>query len=474
MSTTADQLTQAIERHQAGDYAAAERMYREALAGDPNNADALHMLGVLASQLGNHQAALACLSRAIQLNPEAPFYHSNLGNVLHGLGRLADAVLCYDEALRLDPDYAEAHSNLANTLDQLGRFDDSLAHRLEVVRLRPERPETYTTLGNTLRAQGMIQEALACFGQAVALDPDDAEAHSSRGIALLLAADFGPGWNEYEWRWKTKRFPARAFPQPLWDGGELGGKTILLHAEQGFGDTLQFVRYASWVKRRGGDVVLECQPRLAPLLQQLPDVREVVPAGSPLPGFAVHAPLLSLPRIFGTSLESIPFETPYLSVPSERVEAWRARIGSRAGRKVGLVWAGSPSYKNDRTRSIDVRDLEPLLKTPGVQFFSLQKGPAAAELDPRITPLEQDSNDVLDTAAIMVNVDLVISVDSMAAHLAGALGAPVWTLLPFAPDWRWMLGREDTPWYPTMRLLRQPRSGDWTPALKRAAEVLSA
>lgn len=474
MPTTADRLTLAMERQQTGDFLEAERIYRDILAAEPENADALHMLGVLFSQQGKQELALAHLARAVQLNPVPPFYHSNLGNVFHAMGRLSDAVLCYEEALRLDPDYAEAHGNLANTLDRLGRSTDALTHRLEAVRLRPDRPESYTLLGNTLRTLGMIHEALVCFGQALAIDPDNAEAHAGRGVTLLLAGDFLPGWKDYEWRWKTKRFPPRNFPQPVWDGTELAGKTILLHAEQGFGDTLQFVRYTALVKEKGGEIVLECQPRLVPLLARLPGIREVVAAGSPLPSFDVHAPLLSLPHILSTALNMVPAATPYLTVPEERLEAWRTKIGEAPGKKVGLVWAGSPTYQDDHIRSLQFGDLAPLLATPGVRFFSLQKGPAAAQLTEQATPLEEDSSDVLDTAAAMQNLDLVITVDSMPAHLAGALGVPVWTLLPYSPDWRWMMYREDSPWYPTMRLFRQPQAGDWASVLARVAEALRA
>ena len=476
MHSTAVQLMLGIERHKAGDLEQAERIYGEVLARDPKNADALHLLGVLASQRGKQELALGYLGRAVQLNPAVPFYHGDLGNVLHELGRLSDAVMCYEEALRLDPECAEAHSNLANTLDRAGRFEDSLAHRLEVVRLRPERAETYTNLGNTLRAQSMISEALVCYGQALAIDREDAEAHSGRAITLLLSGDLTAGWREYEWRWKTSRVPPRAFSVPLWDGSALAGKTILLHAEQGLGDTLQFVRYVPLAAQSGGEIVLECQPRLEPLLRGMPEVREVVLAGSPLPAFDVQAPLLSLPRILGTTAATVPSKVPYLGVSPERVEAWRARIGPVGGQKVGLVWAGSPTYKDDCNRSLDFRQVGPLLEVPGIRFFSLQKGPAAAELDPRqpVTPLEEDSNDILDTAAAILNLDLVISVDSMVAHLAGALGAPVWTLLPFAPDWRWLLEREDSPWYPTMRLFRQPRAGDWQAVVARVAEALRA
>jgi Flp pilus assembly protein TadD len=435
MPTTAEHLQQAIEWHKAGNLADAEAVYRDVLAADPKNADALHMLGVLASQRGDVGQALSYLGRAVLLNPLPPFYHNNLGNVLFQAGRFADAALCYEEALRLDPEYAEAHGNLANTYDRLGRFADALAHRLEFARLRPERPGAYIDLGNTLRAHGLIAEALTCFGQALAIDPENAEAHMSLAFALLLAGDLAPGWREYEWRWKTPRFPARTFAEPLWDGSALDGRTILIHAEPGLGQTLQFARYLPLAAERGGRVVFECQPQLAPLMHGTEGIAEVVAAGGALPVFDVQAPLGSLPRIFGTTADRIPGAAPYLGAPGARRRA--------KSKNVGVAWSG------------DWEALEPLLEVPGIRFVKLD---------------ETDS--LSDTAEAMVNLDLVISGNDTLSHLAGALGAPVWNLLPFAPDWPWMLGRDNSPWYPTMRLFRQPRAGDWEGVVARVREVL--
>ncbi len=437
MPTTMERLTQAIESHREGKLAEAEATYRNVLAADPKNADALHMLGVLASQRGNHGLALSFLGRAIALNPAPAFYHNNLGNVLFQLGRPADAALCYEESLRLDPDYAEAHGNLANTCERLGRFEDALAHRLEVARLRPELSRSYSELGNTLRAQGMLSEALACFGQALTIDPEDAEAHMGRAFALLLAGDLAEGWREYEWRWKTPRFPARGFAEPLWDGSELNGRTILIHAEPGLGQTLQFARYLPLVAGRGGRVVFECQSQLAELMRGMRELSEVVPMGRALPPFDVQAPLGSLPRIFGTTADAIPPAAPYLQAPGSKA---RPRKGERT---VGVAWPA------------DWECLEPVLELPGIRF---------ARLD--------ETRDLAETAAAMRNLDLVIAADGTLAHLAGALGAPVWTLVPFAPDWPWMLGRDDSPWYPTMRLFRQPKVGDWAAVVVRVREAL--
>ncbi len=433
MPTTTDQLTQAVEWHKSGRLPEAEAVYRDVLAADPNNADALHMLGVLASQRGHTELALSCLSRAISLNPTPAFYHNNLGNVLFQSGRLADAALCYEEALRLDPNYPEAHGNLANTCDRLGRFPDALAHRLEVARLRPELSSSYAELGNTLRIQGMLSEALTCFGQALAIDPDNAEAHMGRAFTLLLAGDLAAGWLEYEWRWKTPCWAARAFTEPLWDGSPLDGRTILIYAESGLAQTVQFARYLPIVAERGGRVVFECQPELAPLMRGMPEVSEVVVAGSPLPPFELQAPLGSLPRILGTTADAIPAQAPYLRTPKRRV-----RTGT-----VGISWPG------------DVTVIEPLFEVPGIRFVTLA-----------------ETEDLADLADAISDLDLVIAADGVTAHLAGALGVPVWTLLPFTPDWPWMLGRDDSPWYPSMRLFRQPLAGDWAPAVAQVREAL--
>jgi len=437
MPMTAERLRDAIEHHKAGNLAAAEAIYRDVLAADPRNADALHMLGVLASQRGDQQQALSLLGRAIRINPAAPFYHNNLGNVLFQAGRFADARLCYEEALRLDPDYAEAHGNLANTCRRLGLFEDELAHRLEVVRLRPERSGSYAELGDALRAQGMIGEALACFDHALALAPEDAETHLRRAFALLLVGDLTAGWREYEWRWKTGRYPVRTFAAPLWDGSALDGRTVLIHAEPDLNQTLQFARYLPLAAQRGGRVIFECRPQLAPLFRGRPEIAEVVEAGDPLPAFDVQAPLGSLPLIFGTTPDRVPAAVPYLNVPTRK-----AKRGGETG-MVGLAWTGDRAV------------LEPLLDVPGIRFVTLEKTENLAE-----------------TAEAMAELDLVISGDDTLTHLAGALAMPVWNLTPYAPDWPWMLGLDNSPWYPTMRLFRQTRPGDWSEVISKVREVL--
>jgi Flp pilus assembly protein TadD len=473
-------LQSALEHQQAERLEEAEALYREVLARDPENADALHLLGVLACQSRRHELALAWIARAIALNPSASFYHNNLGNVLQELGRFEEAILCYQEALRLEPDYAEACSNLGNALTRLRRYEEAVASALEALRLKPDYAAAYTNLGCTLQALGRVEEAVACHQEALRLQSDHVDAHMNLAAALLLLGDFERGWEEHEWRWKKKESPPRGFPQPLWDGSPLAGRKILLYAEQGLGDTIQYARYVALVRRKGASAVaVECQPRLAPLLETVRGVDLVIPAGSPLPDFDVHAPLLSLPRILRTTLETVPAEVPYLSAEPARVETWGHRMAEAHGLRVGLAWGGNPDYKNDRNRSIPLEALAPLAGVPNVDFFSLQRGPAAAQLRSppegfRITNLEEEASQVTDTVAAILNLDLVISVDTMVAHLAGALGRPLWILLPFAPDCRWLLHRNDSPWYPTARLYRQPRPDNWQAVIAEVKEALES
>jgi len=497
--TFSDPIAFALECHRKGEFEEAERVYRGLLEQNPGNADDLHLMGMLAHDTGQTERALGLIASAIALRPETPYYHSNLGNVLQKLERFQDAELCYREALRLDPALAEAHNNLGNALRALGRIPEAIGSLLEAVRLNPRYHEAFSNLaglllqqsqwreaaacydearriapasepyaaglaaatirwGDQLRTEGDYTHAIACYQQGVALLPDDPEPHLLLSQALLITGQWEQGWNEFEWRWRIKGCPAVSFRQPLWDGSPLDGRRILLWAEQGLGDTIQFVRYAQMVKSAGGTVVVECQPPLARLLRTCPEIAEVVAFGSPLPDFDVHAPMQSLPRILHTTVESIPARTPYLSADPDLARDWESRLASSRGCRVGLAWAGSPHNREDARRSIAKEKFALFERIPGVDCFSLQK--------------EDVPGDFADAAALMANLDLVISVDTAAAHLAGAFAKPVWTLLPFAPDARWLTGREDSPWYPGMRLFRQTTPGDWEPVLARVCQAL--
>jgi hypothetical protein len=334
-------------------------------------------------------------------------------------------------------------------------------------------------LGEQWRRQGQNREAIACYRQALERRPDWPEAHLSLGHTLLLEGDFLAGWEEMEWRWRLPGASLQPFEQPLWAGEPLEGKRILLWAEQGFGDTLQFVRFAAEVQRRGATVLLECQPALARLMRSAPGIDEVIPFGAPLPAFDLHAPLQRLPWILRTTLETIPAQVPYLRPEPVLVERWRKRLAACAGIKIGLVWSGNPRQVSNRSRSLAPELLAPLASIPGVTCFGLQPGTdgvvpkgTAPSVPGFVSGLGEELADFSDTGAALVALDLLITVDTAAAHLAGALGRPVWTLLSRPTDYRWLMEREDSPWYPTMRLWRQERAGDWAPVVARIERTL--
>jgi hypothetical protein len=336
--------------------------------------------------------------------------------------------------------------------------------------VQPDRAETHYNLGVAVGRQDRYADAVACYGRALALKPDYAQAHFNRAHALLLTGELDEGWQEYEWRFAVARYD-RGFDQPLWSGEPLAGRSILLHAEQGFGDTLQFVRYVPAVAERGGRVVLEVPKQLVPLARTVAGTSEVVATGDPLPTFDCHCPLLSLPRAFKTNLATIPDSVPYLSVSAEASAAWAERIAPASGLRVGIVWAGTT------VGAIDLRLLQPLWEVPGISWFSLQVGDQSGDISlldgVKIADLSLWLTDFAETAAAVCQLDLVISVDTSVAHLAGALGRPVWITLPCWPDWRWQIERADSPWYPTARLFRQKKAGDWSCVVREVAAALA-
>lgn len=466
--------------HRLGCAQEAERSYRDALALRPSYAEAWYNLGVTLTGRKQPEEAAACYREAIRLHPGYAEAHNNLGNLLHGFGQLEDALASYRRAVEARPDYIDARYNVSRTLQDLDRLDEAERGYCDVIARSPAFASAHNNLGNTLLALGRTQQAAECYSRAAALSPEFARAHWNLGLLNLLLGDFAAGWEGYEWRFRHEPWRLRPFSQPAWDGAPLEGRKILLHAEQGHGDTLQFVRYAPLVKARGGFVIIECHTALVRLLRGVAGADEVVARGTALPEFDVHAPLLSLPRLFGTAVSTIPAAVPYLTAAAELAGRWRGLRGDSAGAsyRVGLTWAGSPGHRNDRNRSLSCGELSLLKGIPDVAFFSLQHGAAPEELallarELRLAPFGAEFSDFADTAAAIADLDLVISVDTAVAHLAGALGKPVWVLLPFAPDWRWMLDREDSPWYPTMRLFRQPRRGDWRGALERMRAELS-
>jgi tetratricopeptide (TPR) repeat protein len=453
--------------------------YQRSLALKPDYAEAHSNLGNALKDQGRLDEAIDCQHRALRLKPDFAEAHSSLGAALKDQGRLNEAVVCQHGALRLKPDYAEAHSNLGAALSEQGKLDEAVACYWRAVAMKPDLAETHSNLGLALCAQGKLDEAAACYRRALALKPDYAEAHWNQSLLVLLTGDFERGWAEYEWRWRSKqqRFQRRDFSQPLWDGEPLAGRTILVHAEQGLGDTIQFVRYLPLVKQRGGAVIFECPRALLPLLSSCAGIDRVVARGDELPAFEVQAPLLSLPGIFHAALGAIPAAIPYLAADPGLVQQWRQELSGSAGFKIGIAWQGDPKHRNDHARSIPLDCFEPLAQSPGVELISLQKETGVEQLQGRYHILDlgdrlDAAGAFLDTAAIMMNLDLIIAADSAVAHLAGALGVPVWLALPFAPDWRWLLKREDSPWYPHHRLFRQSRPGDWNEVFERIAGAL--
>ncbi len=636
-------LSRGLQEHRAGRVAAAEALYREALALQPGHPDALHLTGMAALDLGRAAEAVAWIGAAIAARGDVAAFHNNLGLALARLGRHREASLACARALELQPDYAEALINLGNALQALGRPEQAAERFREALAVRPASAEARNNLGNALAACGLLEEAAgwlrsaveqkpdyaeawlnlsgvlkqqgrleegveccrrairlapamgeafsnlgallaeggllepaeaaarealarkpglveplavlaavrqtqgrhaeaeqyarralaarpdyavgwnalanalaeqaraaeaeACLNKALEIDPRLADAHYNlanlrraglrleeaaagyrRALALrpnhvkahwnlaltlLLAGDLEHGWEHYEWRWRKHDSPMPHFAQPAWDGTPLEGRSLLIWHEQGLGDTIHFIRYASAIDKRGGRLIVECPEKLAALIATAPGVDEVVAAGGPRPAFDMQAPMGSLPRLCRTTAATIPGRVPYLSADGERRAAWRDKL-SRYGRpRVALVWRGNPLHAEDRQRSVDWTVLAPLGEVRSVCWFALNYGHRPGTLGAaEVIDLGPETADFRDAAAAVEQMDLVISVDTALAHLAGALARPVWLLLPYVPDWRWMCGRPDSPWYPTARLFRQSRPGDWEGVAARVAAAL--
>ncbi len=449
-----------------------------ALKVNSGSADAMSNLGLALDATGRYEEAISSFRHALQLAPDHPEILFNLGNVYLKLGRIGEAVASYEDVLANEPTHVGTLVNRGNALLRLNRPGEAIASYDHALTLVPGHPQILTNRGHARRRLDRPVEALADFNAALAAAPQFAEAHFEAGMTHLSLGDFAAGWKEYEWRWKTDAFAGhhRQYQAPRWLGGEsISGKTVLLHAEQGFGDTIQFIRYAPLLARRGAHVVCEVQPELQPLLSQLAGV-EVIACGEPLPAFDLHCPLLSLPLAFGTQPATIPADVPYLAASAERCEYWRERLP--AGRPcAGFVWSGSPSHKNDNSRSIPLARLAAWFATPPLQCISLQSELRDADREvlqglPNLIHLGDGVRDFADTAAIISLLDVVVSVDTAAAHLAGAMGRPVVILLPYAADFRWMRDRGDSAWYPSAKLLRQPALGDWDSVIARLPDEL--
>ena len=492
--------------------------FTEALRLRPDYPDALNNLGLALQDQGKLDDAITRFGDALRIKSDSPTVLYNLGNALRaqsklddainryiealqikpdyleaiinlGLAlqaqdKLDDAIVRYTQALGINPDYAEARYNLGNVLKAQGKLDDAIVQYTEALRIKPDYPEALVNLGSALKGQGKLDAALAQYAEALRIKPNFPEGQWNESLARLMVGDFELGWRKYESRWKNNEvMPPHEHKQPLWDGSNLGGKSILIHCEQGFGDSIQFIRYAKFVKRAGGRVVVLCQPALMRLFQNVAGIDVLVSDVGQIPPCDYQVPLLSLPMILGTTLSTIPVDTPYLYPESDLVAAWRERFAMLPGLKVGMVWAGSPMLGNsltnqvDRLRSMRLADFSPLADIPGITLISLQKGAPAAQIHDdsgglRLLDLMDQINDFVETAALVANLDLVISVDTSVAHLVGAMAKPVWIMSRFDGCWRWLMDREDSPWYPTARLFRQNISGDWRGVVDRVATEL--
>jgi Flp pilus assembly protein TadD len=480
-------------------YAEAEPLLREALRLRPDCPSLLNRLGSALWELGWPSQAEPLFAQAIELNPTNSVYRNNLGLAFWDQGRPAEAAECYRQSLELNPEANDVRMNLGVVLSDLGRFDEAIEHLREAVRIEPNSPDTLQNLGMTLGRLGRWPEAVDHYNRALELRPDYAEVHRNRAYGWLYMGDFERGWAEHEWRLRCRRHVGCQVDRPLWRGEPLEGRSILLHTEQGFGDTLQFIRYASMVKERGGLVFVAAQTRILRIVAQCPGVDLAFDGTSLVPNCQVHAPLMSLPAILGTSLQSVPNRVPYLPTEPIVVERWRQALAvairedppggqdvwgsiasARADRPllIGVAWQGSTQNPMDRFRSFPLAELAPVADIPGVRLVGVQavdgmdQIPALGGRFPIVELPTKRPREFVDTAALLSLLDLVITPDTAVAHLAGGLGVPVWLALSTVGEWRWMLDREDSPWYPTMRIFRQSVYGQWGPVFRRMADLL--
>ena len=457
----------------------AERVCRTALDLQPDCQDALRMLGLLAAQSGRSEEAVRLLGLVLAADPKDAEAHVAAGAALASLGRHAESLERFESALGLQPDDLVAHYNRGAALLRLGRIEDSLAPLDFVLARRPDLAEAWNTRGVALRELHRHLEAIECFEKSIALKPAFGSAHWSLGVIRLLLGDFEGGWREYPWRLEVEpeERHGRNFVEPMWHGTEpIRGKSRLLYYEHGLGDTLQYCRYATDVAELGANVLLEVQPPLYPLLERVEGATAVYPAGARLPHFDYRCPMMNLPFAFRSDLGTIPRKVPYVRSEPAKVRAWQSRLGASGRTRVGLAWAG-PSSGVNAHRNVPLATLIQLLETP-VQWMSLHKhlhDPADANLlaGANVLHFGEDLRDFSDTAALIELADLVITIDTSVAHLAGAMGKEVWILLPYNPvGWIWMLDREDSVWYPTARLFRQERLGDWSAVVENVRIAL--
>jgi hypothetical protein len=439
-----NKIAKGLKLQQEGHLREAEVAYRDALKLNPSNADALHLLGTLAFQVGKYEIAVQFIQRALKISPTSAHFYNNCGPALRALGRFEEAINCYRKAMELQPSL----------------------------------PQVWYNLGKCYGEAGEILNALDAYNRQLELGGDQASTRWNRSLINLVLGNYQDGWRDYELRWQAT--PAavgrRNFAIPAWTGEPLRGKTLFIYAEQGLGDTIQFIRYAPLVVERGGRVIVECQPELVRLIQSMPSIEKVILQGSPMPPCDFQIAMMSLPLAFQTRLETIPSNTPYLFPDNQETLVWKQRLGfDKAKRNIGLVWAGGRKHPGDARRSLNLEQLAPLAQISGIHWISLQKGEPANQASASSLSLSDwtaELDDMNSTASLIMALDGVVAVDTAVAHLAGALGKPAWLLLPFVSDFRWLLNRQDSPWYPNMRIVRQSVLGDWAGAIKKLDSIL--
>jgi tetratricopeptide (TPR) repeat protein len=461
-----------------GNAAAAAKPFRELTTRTPNADTAHHNLGLALLALNDAAGAASALRNAVQLNPANADAAVELSRALHKQGDHAAAMEAAERAAAQFPSHAGAQDALGIRHTELGNLESAHTCFERARALAPQSPDILCHLGNSLIFRGDVLAALACYEESLRIHPDHAQSHWQRAWSLLLLGRLSEGWKEYEWRFQAGIAQLPGHPQPLWQGESLEGRRILLFGEQGFGDSIQFVRYAELVKQRGAHVIVHCRKELKTLFATCPGVDMTIDETDPLPAFDVQAPLLSLPRLFDTALETIPARIPYLSAPTDR-HAPPAIINRDTDRlKVGITWCGNPEFRWNRFRSCTLAEFKPLAHRQDIQLYSLQKGTTGDELREHpdfagAVDLGRTFRDFADTAAAMQQLDIIITTDTSVVHLAGALGRETWLLLSYAADWRWLLARTDSPWYPSLRLFRQPTPDDWATPMQAIIQALA-
>lgn len=475
------QVLQALKLEEEGRMDEAERLYLAILEIDPENSYATNRLGLMRSTQGDHAAGQRLLEISLKSNPASPAAASDYALILIRTKNYEKALEAANRSLMLKPNNINGLLNRASALAKLRRFSEALAAADKAIAAAPSHAGGHNIRGTALIEFGRHHEALTAFQRATTLDPAFADAQLNEGLVRLVLGDFEQGWAKYEWRWRTEQVTESTpspFPHPHWSGAEpIAGKTLFVFSEQGLGDTIMFARYMPLLRERGAKVIFAVQPSLKGLLCSTPDVT-VLTTGDDLAPFDLQCALLSLPDRLGTRLDSIPADIPYIVAPADRVAAWRVRLPQDGRPKIGLVASGGPGFLSDRKRSAGFAALAPLLGDPRFTFVSLHRDLREADAavlaaHSQVVHFGEALVDFADTAAVIAELDLVISVDTSVAHLAGAMGKPVWVLLPSVPDFRWLLERGDSPWYPTATLFRQPAVGDWPSVVAQVADRLN-